>query len=1794
MRATYPPLDTPKDTPDFTNHFNDFVQNNPATDAELLNKVNQRIADIESGELGNVTNAEVARQVSIDIHKALIAQDNLSLAEKAEFARRLDLIENGNSLSDAQAKDLGIKALSTLGKLEGYLDGSSNPVPDYDPSTATSNYTPLDADGIKSMSRYTDMAVFKSPFDKVADSLKNIGADVGSAFNGTIPDLDPVIQNQINNLKTNLQKVGLTANDFLKNTAGAVDTGYLDDSVNRMTNSFADAANRLANASSLSDFKSTMSSIANSINNAERQLGEQLGKLKYGNLLEKAGIIGELYDLGQAGYEAGQMWASGDKTGAVLHYMGAVSQAIIVNAVSTYAGMMAVAVFGAGPLAALAVVVGVGILMSLALDALDNLFNPRPIDPLVIDLDGDGLELTSLEGSAAYFDLDNDGFAERTGWVSSDDAILAIDHNGDGEIDGITEVFGSATQTGYEELDALDSNNDGVINASDAQFGDLLLWQDADGDGETDAGELSTLTEGGVVSISLNASNTNQWVNGNQIIEKANVTLANGDVVQSGEVLFDLSQVQSQFILPEDFTYDPDVFSLPWLNGLGDIPDLSVGMSMDSGLKAAANSLIDDAQAGNFTNVRNEFDDFLARWAGVENVQWLEDAESYNVAFAFDADEYEEWDSIYLVAAGSSPPPPPDVKGYVFYEDNGNDVSSVELQNWLQENDYVVPGMGTQHFMGDDHRGFSYSDSAIRFAAAGHASFGRGSIKAFGSTEDPEPTPIIAAKDFAFLQKLMGQSFSAGINFVSGQSLIVSNPTDAQAQALQDAYEEVQDYMLSRFLVQTPLSVLATDGEDADLGGLEPFYNLFLNPFSDEIGGDSSAFVKELIEMYRNDSLGTDAEALDLLAVFKNEVEEIPVLVLTLFPEIDTALVQSAFETGAIVVGDTGNNALAGGNEAVIVGLEGNDTINAGDNTLVMGGEGDDVITGAEGANTYVYMFGDGSDTVTDYDYSTNSATDKFVFADVIMENVTFSHGPSNNLLMTMADGAVVTVRMHFDTDLDYGMDRISFADGFTLGWQGIRDKTVADMKPTGKVTGSELKENYFHALGDGTYVITDYDYSSNTAVDTFTFTDVTETDVTFHHGATNDLLMTLSNGEVVTINNHFDTDLDYGIDQIEFLDAKLGWQEIRDKTVADMKPTGTVTGSELEENYFHTTGDGSYVITDYDYSSNTAVDTFTFTDAAVADVTFRHVAYDLQMTLANGDVITINNHFDTDLDFGIDQIGFTDVTLGWQGIRDKTVADMKPTGTVTGSELKENYFHALGDGSYVITDYDYSSNTAVDTFTFTDVASTDVTFHHGATNDLLMTLLNGEVITINNHFDTDLDYGIDQIGFTDVTLGWQGIRDKTVADMKPTGTVTGSELAENYFHALGDGSYVITDFDYSSNTATDTLTFTGINVADAVFHHGSTNDLVITLSNGEVVTINNHFDSDYDYGIDQIIFDDATLNWQGTRDKTVADMQSGGTVTGSEWQENYYHALGDGSYVINDFDYSSNSATDTFTFTDVASTDVTFHHGATNDLLMTLSNGEVITINNHFDSDYDYGMDQIGFTDVTLGWQGIRDKTVADMKPTGTVTGSEWQENYVHAQGDGSYIITDYDYSSNSATDTFTFADVAAADVTFHHGPSNNLLMTLSNGEVITVKHHFDTDLDYGIDQIGFTDVTLGWQGIRDKTVADMKPTGTVTGSELKENYYHALGDGTYTITDYDYSSNTAIDTFTFTDVASTDVTFHHGATNDLLMTLSNGEVVTINNHFDTDARLRHRPNRVHRRDARLAGHSRIRLLPT
>ena len=62
------------------------------------------------------------------------------------------------------------------------------------------------------------------------------------------------------------------------------------------------------------------------------------------------------------------------------------------------------------------------------------------------------------------------------------------------------------------------------------------------------------------------------------------------------------------------------------------------------------------------------------------------------------------------------------------------------------------------------------------------------------------------------------------------------------------------------------------------------------------------------------------------------------------------------------LIGDAGNNSLIGG--------KGKDSLNGGDNNdTLWGGKGNDILTGGDGADTFVYQAGEGTDTITDYNF---------------------------------------------------------------------------------------------------------------------------------------------------------------------------------------------------------------------------------------------------------------------------------------------------------------------------------------------------------------------------------------------------------------------------------------------------------------------------------------------------------------------------------------------------------------------------------------------------------------------------------------------------------------------------------------------------------------------------------------------------------------------------------------------------------------------------------------------------------
>lgn len=249
--------------------------------------------------------------------------------------------------------------------------------------------------------------------------------------------------------------------------------------------------------------------------------------------------------------------------------------------------------------------------------AIASGFGRSKTDPLVLDLSGNGVQLTSLSQSNAYFDLYGTGFAVHTGWVGPETGILVEDNNGNGKVDNITELFGNSSVDGFSALSALDTNHDGVIDASDPGFSNLKVWVDENGNGATDPGELKTLAQLDINSINLTSTTVNQDSSGNTIEEIAAFSRANGTTGEIAEAYFDNSQLDSQF--QGSYQFNPTVLTLPNLRGYGTLPDLFIAMSLDPTLLQMVKNLT-DATVADAANFASQTRAILYQWAGVGNV----------------------------------------------------------------------------------------------------------------------------------------------------------------------------------------------------------------------------------------------------------------------------------------------------------------------------------------------------------------------------------------------------------------------------------------------------------------------------------------------------------------------------------------------------------------------------------------------------------------------------------------------------------------------------------------------------------------------------------------------------------------------------------------------------------------------------------------------------------------------------------------------------------------------------------------------------------------------------------------------------------------------------------------------------------------------------------------------------------------------------------------------------------------------------------------------------------------------
>jgi len=246
--------------------------------------------------------------------------------------------------------------------------------------------------------------------------------------------------------------------------------------------------------------------------------------------------------------------------------------------------------------------------------------------PLVLDLNGNGVELNHINSQGVFFDIDNDQYAEKVGWVDASDGMLAMDRNGNGFIDDITELYGDDVMPAFKKLAMHDSNGNGKIDQGDDDYVNLLVWQDLNQNGISEDGELKALDhiDINIKEISLSETPEATYQDENFISGRATYTKFNNSTYDIVDAHFLNDNINTWYKGAESQVFGSEVeinleaILLPLSRGYGSMASLHIAMTNNPELKAIMKDMV-ALDASNLNQMSDLMESFLYEWAGVTN-----------------------------------------------------------------------------------------------------------------------------------------------------------------------------------------------------------------------------------------------------------------------------------------------------------------------------------------------------------------------------------------------------------------------------------------------------------------------------------------------------------------------------------------------------------------------------------------------------------------------------------------------------------------------------------------------------------------------------------------------------------------------------------------------------------------------------------------------------------------------------------------------------------------------------------------------------------------------------------------------------------------------------------------------------------------------------------------------------------------------------------------------------------------------------------------------------------------------
>ncbi|MFZ5731433.1 MAG: hypothetical protein ACOY4O_01770, partial [Pseudomonadota bacterium] len=1069
-----------------------------------------------------------------------------------------------------------------------------------------------------------------------------------------------------------------------------------------------------------------------------------------------------------------------------------------------------------------------------------------PTDPLVLDLDGDGVELISVAQSHARFDYDKDGFAEKTGWVGSDDGFLVFDRDGDNQVDGIDELFGNQTVDGFASLAQIDSNADGKIDASDTDFSSLRVWRDLDGDGQSDAGEVFSLADVGVSSINLAKTPSTQKIAGNDIGFTGTFVHANGEAGDAAAVFFQTDRGNTRWVAPEGFVLAPEARDLPNIRGYGQLRDLRYEMTLNETLRGHVRDFVLDSGSKTAPELRAAIEQIMLEWAGVGNV--AAGSRGPNI----DAQKLTFLEKFFGSPISQNGQPNPDARYAAGLSAVYQTISAGFLTRFLAS----VPA--SLLIISED--ALDAFDSP--FVLLSQLKYNAGPDRFAGDAEAVlakvvAAAPADAQAKVAYFGQLVEATKGLQFDFFEGsqqgfkQAYLDALDAAGSLDAALRAY--IMELIETTATVGTPLDdldlvlgdggkniIIAGAGDDSVAGG-------FGNDIYVYARGDGNDVVTEAANEGINDTLllvGINRADVSFVRTGANEVK------IVIAPSVP-----GGSDGGSIIIKNAGDEFFDQGLEKLVFAdgtvmsradlraaviaaamTSGNDTIDGFDSDDTLnGGIGDDVLRGGGRDDTYIYARGDGNDTIVEE--ANEGSADKLVLVGINRSEVTFVRSGTNQVTLLVApsipggsDGGSIIIEEAGDEFFDQGLEQIVFADGTmtrgdlrvavlaqssTSGNDAIRGFDATDTLAGGagndELRGGGQSDTYVYARGDGNDTI--IEEVNQGSADKLVLVGINRSDVTFVRSGANQVTLVIapstpngSDGGSIVISDALDDYFDRGLEQIAFADGVT-------MTRADLRATVLA-----------------------------------------------------QTSTAGDDLITGS--------------GAADAIAGGGG-----------DDQLRGGGGNDTYVYARGDGNDTI--IEEVNQGSADKLVLVGINRADVTFVRSAVNEIKLVIAplvtdgsDGGSIVIKNAGDEYFDQGLEQIVFADGSMMTRAdLRVAVLAQSSTSGndvivgfdavdTLTGGagndELrgggqSDTYIYARGDGNDTI--LEGANEGAADKLAFVDINRSEVTFVRSAINEIKLMIapsmpggSDGGSIVVKNAGDEYFGQGLEQIAFANGDL----------------------------------------------------------------------------------------------------------------------------------------------------------------------------------------------------------------------------------------------------------------------------------------------------------------------------------------------